>query len=126
MDIPVFCHCLRTDLSKRSCQCRLDRNTIGSVRGTCISDHLRHIHQLFPDSCCPKTHPSDSGQHVHLCTADHRDRLQHHHRNGRPHMAEDPGSSHGIRRFSHRQLQQEQGLQGTTHICCRCRCIITE
>jgi hypothetical protein len=84
---------------------------------TRISDFLRHIRNLFPNSDRPETTTPDACQHVLLCATYHSNCSQYLRRYGHPQLAEGGGCHNRIFRRDNRFAKQATRF-GKTKLAC--------
>ena len=88
----------------------MDKDSIRADVGTWIPDSIRHIRQLLPDTFRSETHPSYTGEHVQLYTADNCHHHKHNSLYGHIDLAETHGSTDGFRWSIYRQPQSCKGI----------------
>ena len=105
MDLPFFCIDVATVVIKRGSVIGMDKDSIRADVGTWIPDSIRHIRQLLPDTFRSETHPSYTGKHVQLYTADNCHHHKHNSLYGHIDLAETHGGTDGFRWSIYRQPQ---------------------
>ena len=110
MDFPFFFPDVTSSIFQRSLFFWLDTNTGNTDVGTGLSDRIRNLRQLFPDSFRTETYTSDTCQYVQLHPANNSNSNQHRSLYGHPYLAKNSGRLNGLCWCLHCESQQNCSL----------------